>query len=56
MPRDQARRYTEALWFSVVQQNAESTVSDGHLFHESIEDAWLDWYAQPFPHDATDDE
>jgi hypothetical protein len=59
MPRDMARRYVEALWYSVHTEDADFAASasfaewwarHGWVVHRSVADGWANWYAQSFPH------
>jgi hypothetical protein len=59
LDRAEQVRYVRALHFAVVDQRAEFQPGEvfagwfarhGHLFHASIEDAWLNRYAAGFPH------
>jgi hypothetical protein len=64
MPRDEARRYAQAVYFAVVDRDVTSALGDqfahwwstsGWMFHREIPDGFANWATDTFPR-AVDDE
>jgi hypothetical protein len=58
MSRDESRRYTAALWYTVHEKDTTFAVSEefaiwwtrvGWTFHREIRDGFLNWQAGNFP-------